>query len=259
MNGPLALLLLLLTGVGPLIAWRRASPANLRRQFVWPALAGVASGLIAVFLTGGAQSFYALTAWSLGGFVMGTIVQEYARAIRARTSRLDENPFQAFAALLRKNQQRYGGYIVHVGAVLILMGAAGSVLNEEKLENVRPGDELSIHDYRLRYNTARAIDAQHYGGAVARIALYRGDEPLAVMAPEKRMYWMEQQPSSIPSVYSTLREDLYVILTAIEADGSATLKVYRTPLVNWIWIGAVIFVLGTVTVMWPRRLERRRS
>jgi cytochrome c-type biogenesis protein CcmF len=259
MNGPLALLLLLLTGVGPLIAWRRASPANLRRQFVWPALAGVASGLIAVFLTGGAQSFYALTAWSLGGFVMGTIVQEYARAIRARTSRLDENPFQAFAALLRKNQQRYGGYIVHVGAVLILMGAAGSVLNEEKLENVRPGDELSIHDYRLRYNTARAIDAQHYGGAVARIALYRGDEPLAVMAPEKRMYWMEQQPSSIPSVYSTLREDLYVILTAIEADGSATLKVYRNPLVNWIWIGAVIFVLGTVTVMWPRRLERRRS
>jgi cytochrome c-type biogenesis protein CcmF len=259
MNGPLALLLLLLTGVGPLIAWRRASPANLRRQFVWPALAGVGAGILSVVLAGSSLNFYALTAWSLGGFVVGTIVQEYARAIRARTTRLDENAFQAFAALLRKNQQRYGGYIVHLGAVLILMGAAGSVLNEEKLENVQPGDDLVIHDYRLRYNTAKPIEAQHYGGAVARLALYRGDEPLAVMAPEKRMYWMEQQPSSIPSVYSTLSEDLYVILTAVEADGSATIKVYRNPLVNWIWIGAVVFVLGTVSVMWPQRLERRRA
>ena len=257
MNGPLALLLLLLTGVGPLIAWRRASPANLRRQFVWPSLTGVASGILAAVLAGSGINFYALAAWSLGGFVAGTIVQEYARAIRARTSRLGENPFQAFAALLRKNQQRYGGYIVHLGAVLILMGAAGSVLNEEKLENIQPGDDLVIHDYRLRYNTAKAIQAQHYGGAVARIALYRDDKPLAVMTPEKRMYWMEQQPSSIPAVYSTMQEDLYVILTAIESDGSATIKVYRNPLVNWIWIGAVVFVLGTVTVMWPQQLERR--
>jgi cytochrome c-type biogenesis protein CcmF len=95
------------------------------------------------------------------------------------------------------------------------------------------------------------VGGQHYGGAVARIALYRGEEPLGVMAPEKRMYWLEQQPASIPSVHSTLREDLYVILTALEPDGSATLKVYRNPLVNWIWIGGAIFVLGTALVMWP--------
>jgi cytochrome c-type biogenesis protein CcmF len=259
MNAPLALLLLLLTGVGPLIAWRRASPANLRRQFVWPAAAGAAAGAVALALVRSDITFYALTAWSLGGFVLGTVVQEYARAIRARTARGEESALQALLALFRKNQQRYGGYIVHVGAVLILMGATGSVLNEERLENVRPGDDVTIHDYRLRYLTAEAIPKQHYGGAVARIALYRGDEPLAVMTPEKRMYWMEQQPSSIPAVYSTLQEDLYVILTAVESDGSATLKVYRNPLVNWIWIGAWVFVAGTVTVMWPRRLERRRG
>ncbi|MGH0031006.1 MAG: heme lyase CcmF/NrfE family subunit [Myxococcota bacterium] len=259
MNGPLTLLLLLLTGVGPLIAWRRASPANLRRQFVWPTLAGVATGVAVVLLVGSALNFYALMAWSLSGFVVGTIVQEYARAIRARTARGQENAFQAFAALLRKNQQRYGGYIVHLGAVLILMGAAGSVLNEEKLENVRPGDDLTLADYRLRYLTAEAIPAQHYGGAVARLALYQDEEPVVVMTPEKRVYWMEQQPSSIPSVHSTLREDLYVILTAIEADGSATVKVYRNPLVNWIWIGAYVFVAGTICVMWPQKLERRRA
>jgi cytochrome c-type biogenesis protein CcmF len=261
MAGPLALLLLLLTGVGPLIAWRRASTANLRRQFVWPTLAGLAAGALVVALIGDRLTFYSLIAWSLGGFVTGTILQEYARAIGARTRKSGENVFQAFASLLRKNQQRYGGYVVHLGAVLILMGTTGSVLNEERLENVRPGDAVEIQDYRLRYLTARPIPAQHYGGAVARLALYRGDDPLAVMRPEKRMYWMEQQPASIPSVYSTLREDLYVILTAIEPDGSATIKLYRNPLVNWIWIGGGVFVLGTILVMWPhpRRLPERRA
>ena len=106
-------------------------------------------------------------------------------------------------------------------------------------------------NYRLEYLTATAIPMQHYGGAVARLALYRADEPLGVMTPEKRMYWLEQQPASIPSVYSTLREDLYITLTAIEADGSATFKIYCNPLVNWIWIGGYVFVLGSILVMWP--------
>jgi cytochrome c-type biogenesis protein CcmF len=257
--GGLTLLLLLLAGVGPLIAWRRASLANLRRQFVWPTLCGLASAALVIALVGRQLTVYSLLSWSLGGFVTASIVQEFARAIRTRVRRGNENAFQAFASLLRRNQQRYGGYIVHLGAVLILVGTTGSVLNEERLENIRPGAEVSIDDYRLRYLTARAIPEQHYGGAVARIALYRDDEPLVVMQPEKRMYWLEQQPTSIPSVYSTLREDLYVILTAIEADGSATIKLYRNPLVNWIWIGSAVFVLGTLVVMWPHppRVVRR--
>ena len=120
------------------------------------------------------------------------------------------------------------------------------------------GAEIELGEYRLLYLNAEAIPAQHYGGAVARLALYRGDEGLAVMQPEKRMYWLEEQPASIPSVYSTLREDVYVILTAIESDGSATVKVYRNPLVNWIWIGAVVFVLGCIIVMWPHPERRTR-
>jgi cytochrome c-type biogenesis protein CcmF len=249
--GPLALFLLLLTGVGPLVAWRRATPAALRRQFLLPAGVGLSVGLLVRLWLGPGVDFYGLGVWGLGAFVVTTIVQEYARAIRVRTRRGGENAFQALAALLRKNQQRYGGYVVHLGFVFILMGTAGSVLNEERLENVRPGSEVHLRDYRFRYLTARALPAQHYGGAVARIALYRGDEPLGVMAPEKRMYWLEQQPASIPAVYSTAREDLYVILTALEPDGSATLKIYRNPLVNWIWLGGAIFVVGTALLMWP--------
>ena len=251
MAGPLALFLLFLTGVGPLVAWRRASLASLRKQFVWPATAGVATGAAFTAYFRGSVEFYPLMVWALGAFVTGTVVQEYTRAIRTRVMSHGESPPRALATLLRKNQQRYGGYIVHLGVVFFLIGTAGSVFNEERLENVSPGQEVAMNGYRLRYLTALPLPAQHYGGAVARLALYRKDEPVAVMTPEKRIYWLEEQPVSIPSVYSTLREDFYVILTAIEADGSATLKIYRNPLVNWIWIGGAIFVLGTLVVMWP--------
>ena len=93
---------------------------------------------------------------------------------------------------------------------------------------------------------------------MARIALYEDGRPLVTMTPEKRMYWLQEQPVSIPSVYSTLREDLYVVLTAIESDGSATLKIYRNPLVNWLWIGGYTFVLGTLFCMWPYPERRSR-
>jgi cytochrome c-type biogenesis protein CcmF len=242
-----ALFLLFLTGVGPLIAWRRASFASLRRQFRWPAIAGLATfAALLAFFRGGISAF-PLATWSLCAFVLGTVVQEFARAIRVRTRGGRESVLTAFATLLR----RYGGYVVHVGVVCILIGIGGAAFNEERLENLDPGDAIELGGYRLEYLTARSIPGRHYGGAVARIALWDEGEPVAVMAPEKRMYFVEQQPASIPSVYSTLREDLYVVLTALEPDGSATLKVYRNPLVNWIWIGGLAFVLGAGVILWP--------
>jgi len=251
LGGMLAIPLLILTGVGPLIAWRRASVGNLRSQFTWPLLAGVVVAVLVAVVVGDGLTLYALMVWSLGAFVAATIVQEYARAIAVRVRKGEENALQACAALLRKNQQRYGGYIVHLGIVFIMVGTAGSVLNQERLENIKPGAEIEFNDYRLEYLTAQALPAQHYGGAVARLALFRGDEPLGVMTPEKRMFWLEQQPASIPSVHSTMREDLYVILTNIEQDGSATFKIYRNPLVNWIWVGGYVFLLGSIAIMWP--------
>jgi cytochrome c-type biogenesis protein CcmF len=250
-SGPIFLFLLLLTGVGPLIAWRRASPTSLRRQFLWPLAAGLGTALGLGLALRGRIGFYPLSLWSLGAFVTATVVQEYVRAIRARTRKGGENALQALGALLRRNPQRYGGYIVHLGVVLIVIGIGGAGFNEERLENVKVGETIRMNGYRLEYLTARPLPQQHYGGAVARLALFEDDRPLAVMAPEKRMYWLEQQPASIPSIHSTLREDLYVILTSLEPDGSATVKIYRNPLVNWIWIGGVTFVLGAVVLLWP--------
>jgi cytochrome c-type biogenesis protein CcmF len=251
MAGVLALFLLVLTGVGPLIAWRKASLASLRRQFMVPAGVGVAVTIGMIALFGLAPGYWAIACWGLAGFVLTTICQEYGQAVGARMRRLNESPWTALLTLLRRNQRRYGGYIVHAGVVILLLGVSGAAFNVEKLDNIRPGDSTEIQDFRLHYLTAEAIPAQHYGGAKARLALYRNDEPLAVMTPEKRIYWLEQQPSSIPSIYSSWREDLYVILTALEPDGSATIKIHHNPLVNWGWAGGGIFVVGCLIVLWP--------
>ena len=251
MAGPLTLFLLLLTGAGPLIAWRRATLASLQRQFVMPVGLGIVTLIATATLYWGEVGPWTLGCWSLSAFVVGTVAQEYWRAIAVRVSRRSEGVFQALGHLLRTNQQRYGGYVVHLGIVLLLIGVSGAAFNEERLENIQPGDSMEIADYRLRYLTAEAIPAQHYGGARARIALYQGGQGLHVMTPEKRMYWLEQQPTSVPAIYSSAREDLYLVLAAIEPDGSATLKIYRNPLVNWIWIGGGVFILGSLIIMWP--------
>ena len=251
-TAPLALILMFLTGVGPLIAWRSATPASLKRQFKWPTIAGLVVGAGITFLFWGQVGYWAIGCWGLAAFVIATIVQEYGLAIRARRRSKGESVIGAFRALLQKNQRRYGGYIVHLGIVVMLLGISGSVFNYESLENVEPGDFIEVQrDYQIEYLTAQPIEQQHYGGATARLALYRDTEPVAVMEPQKRTYWLEQQPSTIPSIYSTWIEDIYVILTAIETDGSATLKVYRNPLVNWIWAGALIFALGGIAILWP--------
>jgi cytochrome c-type biogenesis protein CcmF len=245
----LALPLLLLTGVGPLIAWRRATPASLRRQLTPPAVCAALT-FVALLLWLGVAEWLAVLTWSLGAFVAVAIAQEFWRATGARM-RAGATPFAALAALFRRNAQRYGGYVVHLGVVFLFIGFAGTALDEERIENLAVGGAFEIADYRLEYRSAQPLPAQHYGGAVARLALFRRGEPLATLTPEKRMYWLEQQPSSIPAIYSTLGEDLYVILTAIEPNGSATLKVYVNHLVNWIWLGGATFVLGTVLVIWP--------
>ena len=246
---PVALPLLLLTGIGPLLAWRRATPANLRRQLLAPIAVGL--GTCAALLAWlGVEEWLACLNWGIAALVTTTISEEFWRAVRAKM-RGGVSALAALAKLFRTNQQRYGGYVVHLGVVFFFIGFAGQALDVEKLENIAVGDSVTIRDYELEYMTASALPDPHYGGAEARIRLSKRGAPLATLTPEKRMYWLEQQPSSIPAVYSTFAEDLYVILTAIEPNGSATLKVFVNPLVSWIWLGGATFVLGTVLVMWP--------
>ena len=144
-----ALFLLFLTGVGPLIAWRRATPGSLRRQFLLPASSGLVACVVLLVAFRGEITAFPLATWSLSAFVIGTITQEYVRAIRARTRGGKENVLQALGTLLRKNQRRYGGYVVHLGVVFVLIGIAGAAFNEERLENLAPGDAVELNGYRL--------------------------------------------------------------------------------------------------------------
>ena len=247
----IALPLLLLTGIGPLLAWRRATPANLRRHLLPSVVAGLATFAVLLAIVGREEWLAALN-WGIAALVATTIGQEFWRAMRAKM-RGGAGALAGLVKLFRTNQQRYGGYVVHLGVVFFFIGFAGQALDVEKLENIVPGGSVEIRDYKLEYLTARALPEQHYGGAEARIRLSKRGAPLATLTPEKRMYWLEQQPSSIPAIYSTFSEDLYVILTAIEPNGSATLKVFVNPLVDWIWLGGATFVFGTVLVMWPHQ------
>ncbi|MBW2291043.1 MAG: heme lyase CcmF/NrfE family subunit [Deltaproteobacteria bacterium] len=251
LEGWLTLFLLFLTGVGPLIAWRRATVASVRRQFIGPAIFGVVVGAVLTAIFWKSATIWALSCWALSAFVIATITQEYYRAISARMGKRGETAWLAFYTLLSRNQRRYGGYIVHLGIVLMFIAISGAAFNQERLENLKPGESLTIDKFKLRYLTADANLEQDYGGATARVALYRKGEPVATMTPQKRIYWLEQQPSSLPAIYSTWLEDIYLVLNEVEPDGSATFKVHRNPLVNWLWIGAGIAIVGSIFIMWP--------
>ncbi len=246
--GPLAIFLLLLTGIGPLIAWRRATWANLRKSFLWPAAVAVMAAAIVLAL--GVRQFYPVAFLALCSFVTTTIVEEYWRGIRARMRR-GEGPLRAVLELMRRNQRRYGGYVVHLSVVLIFVGFAGVAFYLEETRVLQPGETWQLNGYTVEYRQALPVSHPHYAGAVARVALHRDGKPVGILTPEKRMYFQQEQPATIPAIASSLSEDFYVIMVGLEPDQSVALKVYINPLVNWIWIGGFIFIVGNVLILWP--------
>ncbi|MFQ5514129.1 MAG: heme lyase CcmF/NrfE family subunit [Myxococcota bacterium] len=252
--GPIAIFLLILTGVGPLIAWRRATWVNLRKSFLWPASSALAA--VGVILALGVREIYPVAFGALCVFVTGTIVEEYTRGIRARMRR-GEGPVRAALTLIRRNQRRYGGYIVHLAVVFLFVGFAGATFNLEETRLLKPGETWQLDGYTVEYRRTYPVKHPHFAGAVARVALYRGGQPLGILQPEKRMYFQQEQPATLPAVISSLSEDFYMILVGVEPDRSVALKVYVNPLVNWIWLGGVVFTLGNVLILWP--LPERRS
>jgi cytochrome c-type biogenesis protein CcmF len=246
--GPVAIFLLFLTGVGPLVAWRRATWVNLRKSFLWPA--GAATLAATLLLAFGMRRFYPIAFLAMCSFVVATIGEEYVRGVRARM-RQGENPLVAFFELLRRNQRRYGGYIVHLAVILMFVGFAGATFNLEETKLLAPGESWNLAGYTVEYRQVRPVDHPHYAGAVARLALYQDGKPVGMLLPEKRMYFQQEQPTTIPAVSSSLTEDFYVILAGLEPDQRVALKVYINPLVNWIWIGGFVFVIGNTLLLWP--------
>jgi cytochrome c-type biogenesis protein CcmF len=252
-NAPLGLILLFLTGVGPVIAWRRASARNLERNFLIPVSLGLLAGII--LFAAGVRHYYAIVSLCLCVFVLATIVMEFHRGIRARQAMVGENPATALLHLISKNRRRYGGYIIHLGVVMMFLGITGtSAFREEKQITVKAGDSFPMGGYTLRYNGVTPHETQHIAYLTADIGVFENGHQIDTLRPEKRFYKKPEQPTTEVAIRSTVGADLYVVLGSYdEASRMATIQAYVNPLVSWLWWGGVVLVIGTIVTIVPSR------
>ena len=255
-NGPLGVLLLFLTGIGPIIAWRRASWSSLRRQFTIPLVVGLVLGGLLFVL--GYRNYYAVVIFSLAGFVLAGILAEFSRGTRARQVMLHESPPQALGRLVGKNPRRYGGYIVHIGVVLIFFGVAGALFTIEKQITVSAEQSFAVGRYTLHYTGITEREDAHIAAQIATVRVLVDGQQIDTMHPEKRFYKKQNQPTTEVDIRPTLVEDLYLVLGSYDVpSGLATFQVFINPLVSWIWMGGLILILGTCVIMAPNPAERQ--
>ncbi len=261
-NGPLFLLLLLLMGIGPLLSWRRTSLEAARRQFTWPlAAAVVLGGLVAVTVP---SSPYAILGLAIITFVTATIVQEFVRGVQARRAISGENPLQAMASLIRRNGRRYGGYIVHLGIVLIGVAIIGNEFYQSTTNvTLAPGESVELAGYRLTYQQLTEQRGPNYTeiGAHIQVSDAKSGKPLSVLVPKRNLYdKTPDQPTSEVGLQMRPTEDVYVVLNGWEGGGkTVTLTIYVNPLTMWMWIGGLVLALGTLLAAWPHPQRKSRA
>ncbi|MEE2987927.1 MAG: cytochrome c-type biogenesis CcmF C-terminal domain-containing protein, partial [Nitrospinota bacterium] len=246
----------------PVIAWRRATWSNLKKNFTKPVIAAAvaAAGLWPVVPLTSRSEIYSYVAFILCVFVMSSVVIEFLKGARARSELHQEIFREALASLIWRNKRRYGGYIVHIGVVLIFAGIAGSQsYSVHKEKHLAIGETLEIRDYTFKYEKLVAIEATNVKTRViARLGVFKDGKRVWTAHPEKEFYKGQNQPVSEVDVRSNFIQDIYVILADFNEDESATFKVYLNPMVSWLWTGGWIIALGAVVAVWPDRLEQRR-
>ena len=254
--------LVLLMGIGPLVAWRRASLRALGTSLLWQTGVALVTGTL-LLAAGAGSSPAGLVGYTFASFVLAAIVLEFARGTRARRSLGDDGWLGSFAGLVGRNRRRYGGYVVHAAIVILLIGAigiGGFGTTREPRRALAPGATMRIGAYDLTYlgsaqrRSANALEMR------ARFDVARNGKPLGVLSAGKNRYFAEQQTSNEVAIRSDwLRgEDLFVIVGKFNNDGSIFLKVLINPLVNLIWLAGLVFVGGSLIAMWPDAREQRR-
>ena len=255
-NAPLGLALMFLMGVGPVIAWRRASWASLKRAFAVPVGVGMATGVLA--LTLGAGNFYAIVAFSVAAFALATVLVEFWKGMRVRQAMMGEAPWTALSRLIGKNRRRYGGYIVHVAMVMIFVGiVASSIFKIEKQVGLEVGQTVEIGGYTVRFDGVVDESSPHVEIRKANLAVFDGTNELGFVHPEKRFYKKPQQPTTEVAIWSTLGADLYTVLGTYDAETRVgVFQVFLNPMIAWMWIGGFVLAFGTAICMWPSYTER---
>ncbi|MGB2621463.1 MAG: heme lyase CcmF/NrfE family subunit [Candidatus Acidiferrum sp.] len=251
-NIPLGLLLLFLTGVGPLLAWRKTSLESLRRNFAGPSIVGLVAGVIIFAL--GYRDPYSLVCFTLCFFVAATIVMEFFRGARVVRARSGASYLTSAMELTMRNTRRYGGYIVHMGMVFVFIGLAGQAFNQNVQKTLEPGSSMQIGKYTLVLQNADTKPEANYTGFRLIVEVLEGGKPLMMLYPERRVFQTNGETGTMVAIYSTLREDLYVVYAGQSPDSKLpVIHAYLNPLVKWIWFGGVIVVFGTLVALLPNR------
>ena len=263
-NIPIGLILLTLMGIGPVIAWRRASPRNLRRNFSLP-LAASALMLAALLLTG-VRHTMALATFTIAAFVMTIVVTEFWKGTKARARIAGEGAMRAFASLVKRNRRRWGGYVVHAGVVVVFTGLAGAAFDTAVVQELAPGEAVTVrsafgNEYRLVYESLShsrprvAEDARENDWRwTALMTVYRNGERTGIVRPERRFYPVMDQASTEVGIVSAALEDLYVIPRDVDLDSGddrVIFEVKTLPLVPWIWSGGLLVAIGALVGLWP--------
>jgi cytochrome c-type biogenesis protein CcmF len=257
---PIGLFLLLLTGVGPLLPWRATSLRSIRRNFVVPVIALWAAVIIA--LAAGVRpwkdgefdsgNFYALIAFAISAGVMAAILSEFLRGAGVISRQTGRNLFSATLLLTRRNTRRYGGYIIHIGVVIVVIGLAGSAFNQNVESEMALHDKLAIGPYTLVCTGFTQDSNLNYNSEYAMLDVYKGGKKQFQLTPEKRVYLASQQPQTMVAIHSIPQWDLYVIYEGSNpSTGQPIIKAIINPLVGWLWAGVAILVFGTFIALVP--------
>jgi cytochrome c-type biogenesis protein CcmF len=251
-NIPIGLLLLALTGLGPLLAWRKTSTESLKRNFAVPLIVSLVFGAVVFAL--GLHEFYSLICIVLCVFVAATILMEFYRGARVVRARSGLSWASSAVDLTLRNTRRYGGYIVHMGMVLIFVGLAGAAFNHDVQKEMKLGSTLQIGRYQLLLQSFESRPDKNYNAERMIIEVAENGKPKMMLYPERRFFPTNEESGTMVAIYSTLRDDLYVVYAGQSPDTQIpVIHAYLNPLVKWVWLGGAIVVMGTFVALLPNR------
>ncbi len=251
-NIPIAMFLLFLTGVGPLIAWRKSSFDSLRRAFLWPTVAGVVVDIVLLAL--GVRNFYALVSFGLCMFVLVSVVMEFVKGANAIASKDSASFFSSVIELTHRNTRRYGGYLVHIGVVIMFIGFTGKAFDQKTTVEVSRNETFSLGRYQLRLTNIEQGQNDNFRWQRLIVDAYKNGEYLTTLKPEKRLYLAKSEPASKVDIRRRPNEDLYLNFAGLSDDGEkAVIEAYVFPLVSWIWMGYWVTLSGTIICLIPSK------
>jgi cytochrome c-type biogenesis protein CcmF len=253
-NVPIGLFLLFLTGVGPLIAWRRSSLESLKKAFLWPLIGAVilTAGLVAA----GVHHIYALMSFSLCFFVSWTILSEFYKGAKAIGAKTGQNLALAAVELTHRNTRRYGGYLIHMGIVLMFIGFTGKAFDKDATIEAGIGESFRLGGYEMKVRELVDGDNDNYSWRHAKIDVIQNGKVVKTLEPERRAYKASRQPTSEVAIWRRLNEDVYLNFAgSAEGTNKAVIQAYVFPLVSWIWIGFWVLFIGTVVCLIPSKVK----